>query len=190
MAASDEVQIALGVIGVLEDLQVPYQVGGSYASSIHGVPRQTRDLDLVVDLPLALVPAFVSRLQGAFYLDADSLRRAIQRHGHCNLIHLTSGFKVDLFPRGPEAFDHSEFARGMPHRLVDDPPRDVIVKSPEDTVLRKLQWYRMGGEISDRQWNDVLGILRTQGGRLDHSYLRRWAEALEVADLLERALTA
>jgi hypothetical protein len=190
VAVSDEVQIALRVIGVLEDLRVPYQVGGSYASSIHGVPRQTRDLDLVIDLPLSLVPVFVSRLEGEFYLDADAIRGAIQRHGHFNLIHLASGFKVDCFPLGAGPFDRSELARGTAHRLMDEPPRDVIVKSPEDTLLRKLQWYRLGGEVSDRQWNDVLGIVRTQGDRLDLSYLRRWAEILEVTDLLDRALAS
>jgi hypothetical protein len=187
---TEALQVALRVIDVLEELGVPYQIGGSFASSVHGVPRQTHDVDLVVDLPLASVPPFVSRLGAEFYLDAGSIRRAIELHGSANLIHLTSGFKVDLFSHGPGAFDRSELARGAPQRLVADPPRDVIVKSAEDTLLRKLQWYRLGGETSDRQWNDVLGIVRTQGERLDVGYLRRWAETLEVRDLLDRVLAS
>lgn len=181
-------RVGLRVIEVLEDLQISYHVGGSYASSLHGVPRQTRDLDLVVDLPLAKVHLFAARLQDEFYLDAQAIRSAIQRHSHFNLIHLTSGFKIDLFPRGSEAFDRSEFARGRPQRLTEDPPRDVIVKSPEDTLLRKLQWYRLGGEVSDRQWNDILGIVQTQGKRLDLDYLWYWAGELDLWELLGRAL--
>lgn len=66
--------------------------------------------------------------------------------------------------------------------------RTVVIKSAEDILLRKLQWYRLDGETSDRHWNDVLGIVRTQGERLDLPYLRRWAESLEIADLLDRTL--
>lgn len=181
-------RVALAVIDVLEELAIPYHVGGSFASSIHGLPRQTRDLDLVVDLSRAQVPALVSRLENAFYLDSQMMERAIARSGHFNLIHLETGFKIDVFQRGPGAFEQSEFARSAPQRLVDDPPRDVLVKSAEDTLLRKLEWYRRGGEVSDRQWGDILGIVRTQEDRMDPLYLSRWAEVLGVADLLERAL--
>src|SRR3954465_13756317 len=97
---SEIIQIALRVIDALEDLQIPYHVGGSFASSLHGVPRQTRDLDLVIDLPPARIPLFASRFQDEFYLDTEAISRAIQRHSHFNLIHLTTGFKIDLFPRG------------------------------------------------------------------------------------------
>lgn len=188
--ADESLRAVLQVIEVLEDLGARYHVGGSFASSIHGLPRQTRDLDLVVELSPPLVQPFVSRLEGDFYLDAERIRQAIARRSHFNLIHLGTGFKIALFLRGTGAFDLSEFERSTPQRLTDDPPREVNVKSPEDTLLRKLHWYRLGGETSDRQWNDVLGIARTQGERLDLGYLRHWAEVLEVADLLERVLEA
>jgi hypothetical protein len=181
-------EIPLRVIGVLEELGVPYHVGGSFASSIHGVPRQTRDLDLVVDLPLSAVPAFMAHLEKDFYLDEETIRRAISRHTRFNLIHLASAFKVDVFVHGPRPFDRSELARGRSYEIAAGAPRTVIVKSAEDTLLRKLEWYRLGGETSDRQWGDILGIVRTQGERLDLAYLRRWGEALAVSDLLDRAL--
>jgi hypothetical protein len=184
----ETVQIALKVIGILEDLAIPHHVGGSFASSVHGFPRQTRDLDLVVDLPASAVPLLVSHLEGEFYLDAERMRQAIRRGSSFNLVHLTTGFKVDVFVSGHGAFDRSELSRAGLQRLTEDSPRDVLVKSPEDTILRKLQWYRLGGETSDRQWTDILGIVRTQGGRLDLGYLRLWAGTLKVDDLLERAL--
>lgn len=184
----ETIQIALTVIGVLEDLTIPYHVGGSFASSVHGFPRQTRDLDLVVDLPDSAVPLLVSRLEGDFYLDAERMWQAIRRSSSFNLVHLATGFKIDIFVAGSAAFDRSELSRSAPQRLTEDAPRDVLVKSPEDTLLRKLQWYRLGGETSDRQWTDILGIIRTQGERLDLEYLRHWADALGVDDLLERIL--
>lgn len=184
----ETVQIALRVIGVLEDLAIPYHVGGSFASSVHGFPRQTRDLDLVVDLPASAVPLLVSRLESEFYLDAERMRQALRRGSSFNLVHLATGFKIDIFVSGHGAFDRNELSRAALQRLTEDSPRDVLVKSPEDTVLRKLQWYRLGGETSDRQWTDILGIIRTQGDRLDRGYLRHWAGTLEVEDLLERAL--
>jgi hypothetical protein len=184
------VQIALTVIGVLEDLTLPYHVGGSFASSVHGCPRQTRDLDLVIDLPASAVPLLVSRLEGAFYLDEERIRQAIRKGSSFNLVHLATGFKVDMFVARNGAFDRIELSRAAPQRLTEDSPRDVLVKSPEDTLLRKLEWYRLGGETSDRQWTDILGVIRTQGDRLDLGYLRHWAGTLEVDDLLDRALAS
>jgi hypothetical protein len=185
---SDSVELAVRVIAVLEDLGISYQVGGSFASSIHGIPRLTQDLDLVIDLAPDQVPLFASRFQEDFYLDIEAIQSAIARRRSFNLIHLSSGFKIDLFPRGTTAFDRSELARCGLQRLVDEPPRDVVVTSPEDTILRKLEWYRLGGEVSDRQWNDILGVIQTQGPRLDLAYLRQWAREIGVDDLLARAL--
>jgi hypothetical protein len=183
-----DMAVALRVIETLEDLGIPYHLGGSIASSVHGTPRQTRDVDVAVDLPLSAVPAFVARLQGEFYLDDERIRSAVQRRASFNLIHLGTGLKIDMFVRKGEPFDRSEFLRHAPYRLVQDPPRDVIVMSAEDTVLRKLLWYREGNEVSDRQWSDILGVLKAQGERLDQEYLRYWAEELRIDDLLQRAL--
>lgn len=186
--SGDSLLAALRVIDVLEELGVRYHLGGSWASSIHGVPRQTRDLDIVVDLPHSLVPILVSHLQSEFYLDEERIRHAIQRHSSFNMIHLTTGFKIDVFLHGSGEFDRLEFERSRPQRITTDQEREVVVKSPEDTLLRKLQWYRIGGETSERQWTDILGIVKEQGDRLDREYMGRWAEDLGVSDLLERAL--
>jgi hypothetical protein len=185
---SQDMEVALRVIETLEELGLSYHLGGSIASSVHGTPRQTRDIDLAVDLPLSAVAAFVGRLQGEFYLDDERIRSAIQRKASFNLIHLGTGLKIDIFVRKGEPFDRSEFQRHAPYRLVQDPPRDVMVTSAEDIILRKLLWYREGNEVSDRQWSDILGVLKAQGGRLDQDYLHYWAGELGVDDLLQRAL--
>jgi hypothetical protein len=181
--------VPLQVIAVLENLGVRYHVGGSFASSIHGVPRQTRDLDLVAELMPGHVAAFAARLHTDFYLEEEAMRRAIERHSHFNLIHHATGFKVDLFVSGAGAFDCAEMERATPFLLGEDPPRSVLIKSAEDTLLRKLAWYRLGGEVSDRQWSDILGIVRVQAVLLDLPYLYTWAALLDVADLLDRALS-
>ncbi len=189
MAAWKSLAGVLEVVELLEELEIPYHVGGSLASSFHGVPRQTNDLDLVVDLNQATAAMLVLRLRDRFYIDGDMIRRAIRSRSSFNLVHLATGFKIDVFIYGRGAFDRMEFARHARHR-PEDLDRDLVIKSAEDTVLRKLQWYRLGGEVSDRQWNDILGVIRTQDDRLDRDYLRQWASELEVSDLLERALQA
>ena len=95
-------------------------------------------------------------------------------------------FKVDVFVAKPRAFDRSQLARRQLHLLSEDPERYAYVTSAEDIVLSELEWYRMGGEVSDCQWRDVLGVLKVQGDRLDRDYMQHMATDLGVADLLQR----
>jgi hypothetical protein len=184
----ETLRVAFLIIDALESLAVHYHLGGSLASSVHGVPRQTQDVDLVVDLDPTQVADLVDRLATDFHVDADRARRSILEGTSFNLIHFDTGIKIDLFPVGPGPFDREELARGRREVLVSDPERTACVKTPEDTILRKLAWYREGGEVSDRQWSDVLGVIRTQDTRLDRSYLEQWADELGVGELLQRAL--
>lgn len=185
----EALRVALRVIDVLDEICVRYHVGGSYASSIHGIPRQTQDIDLVVELSPESARPLASKLGDEFYVDEESVRRAARDKTSVNVIHLDSGIKVDLFVRGDSAFDLEEFRRHRRELILAEPERYVYVKTAEDILLRKLSWYRMGGEASDRQWNDVLGIVRVHGETLDRGYVARWARELGVEDLLERLLT-
>lgn len=180
--------MALRVIEIFESLGVEYHLGGSYASSIHGVPRQTQDVDLVAKLRPEQIGPLIAALGSDFYGDVASARRALAHRSSFNVLHLASGVKVDVFCLGDTAFDHSEFERAEPTRLFGDDSVRIRVKTAEDIVLRKLQWYRLSGEVSDRQWTDVLGCLR--GGARDLHYLHQWARELGLSDLLERALAA
>ena len=184
----ESIRVLLLGVGILEELGVAYHIGGSYASSVHGIPRQTQDIDLVVDLPMSVASRLVSRLSDDFYIKDDSVRDAIRSKRSFNIIHHDSGLKIDFFIRGDAPFDSEEFARHRPELIQAEPECRVLVANAEDTLLRKLWWYRQGGEASDRQWSDVLGIVRTQGDRLDEAYLERWAGELGVGDLLGRAL--
>lgn len=175
------------IVEALEQLGVNYHIGGSVASSIHGIIRATIDADLVANLELKHVHPLVKLLEADYYIDEDAVRDAVKRRGSFNAIYLDTMLKVDVFIPKSRLFDREELRRSQLQPLIEG-SRPFYVASPEGTVLNKLEWYRMGGEVSDRQWNDILGVLKVQGTNLDMAYLQRWAAALKVSDLLERAL--
>ncbi len=175
------------VIEVFDQLGVLYHIGGSVASSIYGILRATIDADLIADLRLEHVRPLVTQLQTDYYIDEDMIRDAIRRRSSFNVIHLDTMLKVDVYIPKFRSFDQEELRRAQQEVLLEG-TRLFNVASPEGTILNKLEWYRMGGEVSDRQWNDILGVLKIQGTNLDMDYLKKWSANLNVTDLLERAL--
>ena len=176
------------VVAAFDKLGVDYLIGGSVASSVFGEPRQTVDADLVARLLGRHGEPLVKQLAGEFYADLPSILTAIQNQGSFNLIHLDTMTKVDVFVSWRSPFGQSQFSRRQKKSVGQSPPLELYFASAEDTVLAKLDWYRKGGEISDRQWRDLLGVLKVQVGKLDMDYLKRWADELGVADLLQWAL--
>ena len=173
---------------VFDHLGVRYVVGGSVASSVYGIPRSTQDVDVVAELYGKHIESVVAMLSPDFYVDADMIRDALAKQAAFNVVHLATMFKADIFPFANEPWMESEMTRGRLETLgTDSGPVTIRFASPEDTLLHKLVWFRMGGETSDRQWGDILGIVKVQGDRLDQTYLEHWAKTLDVVNLLERA---
>jgi hypothetical protein len=185
--ADDALRATFAVVEVLERLGLEYLVGGSLASSLHGIPRSTQDSDVVVDLPLERVPELLAALGDAFYADSEAAASAATRKAAFNVVHLETMFKVDLFVLGDTPADREEMRRRERYE-VGEGGLSLAFASAEDTVLRKLAWYRLGNEVSDRQWRDLLGVLRVQGPRLDFGYLERGAREMGLAALLAEAL--
>lgn len=170
----------------LDSLSIPHLVGGSFAASLHGEPRTSVDLDLVIELRMEDIGDLASEFVQDFYSSREAMEEAVRDRRSFNLIHLASAWKLDFFVRGDSEFDLEEFRRRVAVSL-GIPPFEIMVKSAEDSILRKLQWFRDGGEVAELQWRDVVGILRHQRGALDERHLDRWAGLLGLSDLLARA---
>ncbi len=183
------VQITSRVTDVLENLDVRYFIAGSLASTFHGMIRTTQDSDLVTEFGPEHIEPFVIALDKDFYIDKEMIINAVTDHSSFTIIHRESFFKVDIFIPQLRPFEEEQFNRTKRQVLSQEPKIEAYVASAEDTLLAKLEWYRMGGEVSERQWRDVLGIIKMQAGSLDTKYLIQMAEKLEVSDLLDRALT-
>jgi type IV secretory pathway TrbF-like protein len=185
----EPIAVATDVVAVLTRINVPYVIGGSFASSVHGEPRSTNDIDMVVDLRQHQVDAFIDLISKDCYVSRDAVVDAIRIGGAFNVIHIPTAIKVDVFVAASDVFDRERLRRRIAVPFGDDGESVMLfVDTAEDVILRKLEWYRRGGEASERQWRDVAGVIDAQAARLDRAYLREWAATLNVEDLLIRAL--
>ena len=176
------------IIKAFTALGIPYCIGGSVASSAYGIARATLDVDLVADLKIHHVDSLSVMLESDYYIDRDMILDAMKRRSSFNLIHLGTMLKVDVFIIKDRPYDQSAFQRKRKDTLDEEQITDEFyLASPEDVILNKLEWFRMGGESSERQWNDVVGIMQVQGDLLDRNYLYHWASELKISDLLEKA---
>lgn len=180
---NDEIALLGLLVAKLDAAGIPYMLSGSLASSVWGEPRTSYDVDLVIAPTVEQLRAFVESLGNAFYVSAGAAEEAFKTHGTFNVIESRSGLKADLIIRKERPFSIEEFERRRTGRLGGV---EVVLVSPEDSLLSKLEWARESG--SERQFRDALGVAELQHGHLDTDYLRRWADDLGVSDLLERLL--
>jgi hypothetical protein len=185
----DLLDVTLAVTAALDQCGIPYTVGGSLASSVSGEPRASLDADVVVQMRPDQIDDLVKLLGDEFYSDSDAIRRAIDAGSSTNLVHRPTGIKVDLFPAA-SFLDHQQLLRRQLVKVATDPDRYLYVHSPEDILLQKLHWYRLGGGTSERQWRDVVSIVLVQGSRIDREYVSTVAEKIGVSDLVQRAYSS
>jgi len=184
----EPIAVTLLVTQVLEKLCIPYLIGGSFASTIYGMIRTTQDVDIVAEMQLNHIQPFITALQDDFYLDEELITTSIQEKSSFNILHCLTMFKVDIFIPQASPFQQSELSRAEKQIILKDPEVSAYFASSEDTILAKLEWFRKGGDVSERQWRDVIGILKVRAAALDLDYLRKWAHELDISDLLEKAL--
>jgi len=176
------------VIRALENLGIPYYIGGSVASSAFGAVRATMDVDVIVRFPPDAVARFVAQLGDHYYVDADAIVEAIRLGRFSNLIHLTTALKIDLFCVKSSPYQDLTFTR-VQHLALGSRKQDVTFAfaSPEDVILSKLMWFEQGERQASQQWRDVIGILRVQQN-IDVPYMQSWSALLGVGELLGQVL--
>lgn len=184
----EPLQITLKVTTAFEQLGIQYFVGGSLASSVFGLVRATMDADLIADIHPEQIALLVNVLKNEFYIDAEMILDSVLHSSSFNLIHLESMFKVDVFVLKQQPFDLVQMKRRVPLIIEETNPSPVYFSTAEDMILAKLTWFRSSGEVSERQWRDVLGMIQIQGERLDMDYLHIWAKTLGLSDLLQKAI--
>ena len=187
MANGEAIEVTLLVTEVLENLGIPYLVGGSIASSLHGFPRATQDVDLVADLLMEHIEPLVEILGQEFYIDGRMIGEAIAQKSSFNIIHLATMFKVDVFVYKSDRLSLQEMERRERYVVDENSQTQLFLASAEDIILQKLYWFNLGDRISDRQWNDLIGVLKVRSSDLDFDYMEEVAAQTGLTQLLAEA---
>ena len=183
-----ESEAVVETLRLLESLELPYTVGGSFASGVWGQARYTQDLDVLLDLPRDRVSEMVSAAQDTFLISEDEIQEALVaplEHPSFQMLHMGEVFKIDVFLPGRDPLRKAELQRRC---RVEIGNVSTWVCTAEDIALQKLRWYRLGNRISDRQWNDLVQVIEVQKDKFDRAYFREWADKLGIRELAEEAL--
>lgn len=177
-----ETEVLHTVLDRLGHHNIPYMITGSFAGNLYGVPRATHDADLVIECDAATLQKFLDSFDSSFYTPKDEARQALLHKTMFNIIHATTGFKVDCIIRKEREFSSVEFQRRRPLLFLNE---QRWFATPEDVILVKLEWSRDGE--SSRQFEDAVSIAR-RIKNLDQEYLLKWSRVLGVSDQLDRLL--
>ena len=187
MEKSDIILALTPVVDTFEMLDTSYYIGGSIASSFHGVARATLDVDIVADIKMGVVRQLTDILSDKYYIDETMVKEAVRDRSSFNLIHLETMIKIDVFIQKNEPYYIEVKNRKKSDTFEGRNDKEYYFASPEDIIINKLLWYEMGGRVSERQMKDVIGVLKVQSSALDTDYLKKWSKQLAVYDLLEIA---
>ena len=184
-----EILIAIRpVIKTLERLSIPYYIGGSIASSFFGIARATMDVDIIADIKENQIRNLKKSLEKDYYIDENMIREAIQKTSSFNIIHLATIIKIDIFIPKKDSFQYQVFKRKINDNFEDNGLKEKFYfSSAEDIIIFKLQWYELGGGISERQWNDIIGVIKVQNKNLDTDYLKFWSNKFGLNNFLKKA---
>ena len=177
MTSEDALKLLLSK---LDECGISYMITGSFASNIHGLPRATQDADVVIEVERKTLERFLQSLTPDFYRSSEAAMDALDREQMFNVVHLETGFKVDLIIRKSRPFSKMEFSRRQPAFYLG---ANRWFATAEDTILAKLEWSKMSD--SERQFKDALSVAKLQRDNLDRTYLEKWARELDILELLE-----
>jgi len=172
--------ILIEVIDKLEELKIDYMVVGSFASNFYGVPRTTLDADILIQTDLNKISQFINTVKDDFYADLDMAIDALKERSSFNIINFKTGFKIDFIVLKDDSFSMHEFER---RRKVNFLNKKVFIASLEDTIISKILWMKETN--SEKQKEDVLGIIKVQKDNIDFGYLKKWAKELNIEDILK-----
>lgn len=188
MKTPDILSALTPVIEAFDQLSIPYYISGSIASSIYGMARATMDVDIVANIKKHHVPKLKEKLDEKYYIDEDMILGAIHNSSSFNLIHFETAIKIDVFIYKDEPYQRKAIERKVKDKFDDELDLEYYFSSPEDIIIAKLRWFEQGNRISERQWLDILGVIKVQGEKLDIRYLKTWSQELGLFELLEKAL--
>lgn len=184
---TDPIEIAIRVAQAFDDLGIRYVLGGSLASTTFGEPRTTLDVDLAADINIEQADELLDLLRTDFIVDPEWAKDEIRRRGSFQALHKESMVRIDVFVPEWKGFDLWKWEQRRKIAVDPSATASIDVTSPEAIVLQKLLWYRKSGEVSERQWRDVVGVLKAQSKTLDVRAMKTWGQRLGVDDLLQKA---
>jgi hypothetical protein len=171
------------MVTALGDSGIAYMVSGSVASSFHGQPRATNDVDIVIAPTEKQLESFLQSIAAEYYLSTNAARDALRHKSMFNVIDVESGWKADFIFRKDRAYSAQEFQRRRSVNMMD---QNIFIVSAEDAILSKLEWTK--GRLDSQQFRDAMGIAVVQWNDLDQGYLRKWAKQLDVENALDQLI--
>ncbi len=187
MNTSDPFSLLAKIVAIFDSTNIEYVLGGSLASSMVGEPRATMDIDMAAQINSEQLQAFYLAVKDDFYIPLAFAEEAVRSKSSFNIVSNQTSYKVDIFVLGKNRLDSNQLKRRIKATLPGE-ATSIWVTSPEDQIVRKLSWFKLGGRVSDRQWRDVLSIISSQNDQLDYTYLNETAQSEGLSELLALAL--
>jgi hypothetical protein len=187
MAPPDILNALTPVTKAFDQLSIQYYIGGSVASSIYGMARATMDVDIVADIREFHIARLKQLLEEEYYIDEDMIKGAINSSSSFNLIHFETAFKIDIFIYKDEPYQRNAIERKVKDKFDEELDFEYYFSAPEDIIIAKLQWFLQGNKVSERQWLDIIGVIKVQAQNLEISYLKSWSKKLGLYELLHKA---